>query len=161
MAYPFKPHDPLASITEWLLSASAEVGAEYFQLPVQWTDDCHYSLGGEVDKSRHPIIRGNAKPDFLVHVPGRMDNLLVVEVKPGNAAVARMTDDLMKLLAFRRKPANYVAAYFLVYGASIAKWPALRKQLLSVAGANFDPSLVTCFIHEEPRARAQAVSWAP
>jgi hypothetical protein len=112
-----------------------------------------------VDKSRHPIIRGNAKPDFLVHVPGRMDNLLIVEVKPGNSAIARMTDDLMKLLAFRRKPASYVAAYFLIYGASIAHWPALRKQLLDVAGANFDPSLVTCVIHERPGTRAKAVPW--
>ena len=57
----------------------------YHQLRLAWPN-WDYSLGGEVDKRKHPIIHGqdldNAKPDLLIHVPGTMDrNLVVVEIK--------------------------------------------------------------------------------
>jgi hypothetical protein len=41
---------------------------------------CPFSLGGEIDTNR------GWKPDFLVHIPGQMTNLVILEVKPGNAA---------------------------------------------------------------------------
>jgi hypothetical protein len=176
--------DALNSVTEWLLCASSQVGKEYFQLPIagaeeheyrervycyelyhrwrcQWTDGFRFSLCGEVDKSGHPVIKGNWKPDFLVHVPGQMVNLLVVEVKPSNADIGRMADDLSKLATFRGYPAKYFAAYFLVYGLSLGEWPSLRDQLVKATAGSvpFDPSLVSCFIHEKPGARAQVVDW--
>ena len=50
----------------------------YHQLRARWPH-WPYSLGGEVDKSDHTIVRGgpldNAKPDLLVHIPGQMTNL--------------------------------------------------------------------------------------
>jgi hypothetical protein len=81
-----------------ILSASyARIDAGYFQLPQADGDSVYrervycyelyhqmramwgqfpYSLGGEVDKSGHALFRGGpyaqAKPDFLVHVPGDM-----------------------------------------------------------------------------------------
>lgn len=87
--------DELAQVTEWLLSASSQIGREYFQLPVagaeepeyrervycyelyhrwrcHWFDSFPFSLSGEVDKTGHPLIRGAPKPDFLVHIPGQM-----------------------------------------------------------------------------------------
>ena len=46
----------------------------YHQLRVATGDDFGYSLGGGVDKARHPILREFAldktKPDLLVHQPG-------------------------------------------------------------------------------------------
>jgi len=116
----------LSLVTEWLLCASSQISAPYFQLPVagtedsevreraycyelyhrwrsHWPDDFAFSLNGEVDKSGHSLILGNLKPDFLVHVPGQMsNNLLVMEVKPANADKSRMVDDLKKLTYFRR-----------------------------------------------------------
>lgn len=58
----------------------------YRQLQLAWPNR-DYSLRGEVDKRKHPVIHGqdldNAKRDLLVHVPGTMDrNLVVVEIKP-------------------------------------------------------------------------------
>lgn len=181
----------LGLVTEWLLTASEEVPSEYFQLPVasserpeyrervycyelyhrwrcQWRCDFPFSLGGEINKQGHPLIRGDEQPDFLVHVPGQMCNLLVVEVKPVNAALARMSDDLKKLTRFRRElydqdglPASYHAAYFWLYGLPLRNWPVLRERLLAdVAGsADFDPGLVSCFVHEQAGARALPVDW--
>jgi hypothetical protein len=178
-------------VTEWLLRASSQVGPEYFQLPVagreepdyrervycyelyhlwrcHWTEGFPFSLSGEVDKQQHPLIRGGVKPDFLVHVPGRMSNLLVVEVKPTNAAVTRMADDLKKLTMFRRDlpqqhgaPGNYYAGYFWLYGLPVKEWGTLRDQVLRAVAppADFDPSLVSCFIHERAGTRAVKVAW--
>ncbi|MBI3045838.1 MAG: hypothetical protein HYY78_23775 [Betaproteobacteria bacterium] len=176
--------EDLDSVTEWLLRASSEIPREYFQLPVadaeepeyrervycyelyhrwrcHWPGDFPFSLGGEVDKTGHPIIRGNPKPDFLVHVPGKMTNLLVVEVKPRNRDIGRMAEDLKKLVAFRRQPVNYFAAYFLVYGLTLSEWPTLRERLLLAARGDveFDRMLISCFVHEAPGERAKAVAW--
>jgi hypothetical protein len=91
---------------ELLSHATGSVGRNYFMLPVadaaggepllQYRErvyayelyhclrcvwpDWPYSLGGEVGKRRHPVVRGadldNVKPDLLVHVPGKMDHNL-------------------------------------------------------------------------------------
>jgi hypothetical protein len=183
--------DELAQVTEWLLCASSQIGPEYFQLPVAGAEEpayrervycyelyhrwrCHwfegfpFSLNGEVDKSGHRLIRGGLKPDFLVHIPGWMINLLVMEVKPANADRDDMVVDLKKLTKFHRdlvdqegQPANYYAAYFWVYGISPEDWPQLREELLQKMGGNqeIDISLISCYVHEVPGARAIPVAW--
>ena len=83
---------------------------------------------GEIDKQGHPIIRTGAKPDFLVHSAGVMENLLAVEVKPSNAETEKMLKDLRTLTRFRRDIAvgqNYFAAYFLVYGIEREAWTSV------------------------------------
>lgn len=181
----------LELVTEWLLCASGQIAQEYLLLPdasdepksrervycyelyhrwrCHWPRNFKFFLNGEVDKKRHPVIPGEPKPDFLVHVPGKMSemsNLLVMEVKPGNADPTRMRDDLNKLTQFRRnlshhdQPANYFAAYLWIYRLQFNEWPTLRSKLLSAQQSNeFDPSLISCFIHEEAGTRAVPVSW--
>ncbi|TSA00314.1 MAG: hypothetical protein D4R81_07930 [Nitrospiraceae bacterium] len=181
----------LSLVTEWLLCASSQISVPYFQLPVagaedpqyrervycyelyhrwrcHWSDGFPFSLSGEVDKGGHRLIRGNRKPDFLVHIPGQMTNLLIVEVKPANADRARMIDDLKKLTYFRRdlkdqddNPANYYAAYFWLYGLAMNDWPNLRNELLVElqGSADFDRALVSCIVHEAPGVRALRAQW--
>lgn len=183
--------EELQVVTEWLLHASTQLAPEYFQLPVagaeepeyrervycyelyhrwrcHWAEGFPFALSGEVDKQGHPLIRGDSKPDFLVHIPGRMSNLLVMEVKPANSELARMSDDLKKLTRFRRdlrdqdgSPANYCAAYFWLYGLALRDWSGLCRRLLeAVAGSeHFDRALVSCIVHERPGVRAVAVAW--
>jgi hypothetical protein len=175
--------EALSVVTGWLICASSQIGSEYIQLPVAGQEEpeyrervycyelyhrwrCHwpasfeFSLSGEVDKGRHPLIRGSPKPDFLVHVPGEMRNLLAVEVKPKNADIARMADDLIKLTRFRREW-NYHAAYFWVYGTSKNDWPLLREEIVrKVAGTqDVDFSLISCFVHERAGVPALRVGW--
>lgn len=181
----------LKMVTDGLLSASSQVGSAYFQLPVagkeepeyrervycyelyhrwrcHWPPSWEFSLSGEVDKSGAPLIRGSPKPDFLVHVPGQMKNLLVLEVKAKNADVDRMVEDLTKLTMFRcdlkdlsGQPANYHAAYFWIYGASGKEWSLLRDQIVEKVDSKggVDLSLISCFLHERAGMPAFRVTW--
>ncbi|MGH8127527.1 MAG: methionyl-tRNA formyltransferase-like protein [Gammaproteobacteria bacterium] len=92
----------------------------YYQLRINWTEP-DYFLSGEVDKSGHPMIRGNhldrTKPDFLVHVPGGMNNFAVVEVKPITGSVKGIKKDIQTLGAYLDY-ANYQRAFYLIYGCS-------------------------------------------
>jgi hypothetical protein len=155
----------LRVVTKWLLSASSQISEDYFRVPVagvdpqyrervycyelyhqwrrHWHDGVGYSLCGETDKRGHLYVHGkhidSVKPDFLIHIPGRMtndSNLLVMEVKPKTADPNEIADDLEKLTAFRLnlkdeqgRPANYYAAFLWIYGLERNKWPNLRRRL--------------------------------
>lgn len=104
-----------------------------------------------MDKEGYPLIREAPRPDFLVHIPGQMTNLLVMEVTSRNADRNSMVDDLKKLTTFRRDlvnqdglPANYHVAYFSVYGISPEEWPQLSEQLPRAVRGNqeVDRSLI-------------------
>lgn len=130
-----------------LREATRRVEAHYFQLPVAGAEApiyrervyCYelyhrlrqvmpnewpYVLGGEVDKGGHPIIRegvGEAKPDFIVHVPGSMDrNLAVVEVKPVTSGQGAIVKDVRTLTRFTAL-AGYFGGVYLVYGSGDIK----------------------------------------
>ena len=126
-----------------LASATERIGTSYFQLPIDghevpiyrervycyelyhqmrsaWPEDSEFTLGGEVDKSGHPLIRGNnldrVKPDLLIHIPGNMgSNHTVIEIKPIKCDPAGISKDLSTLTAFRRH-AEYKRAVYLFYG---------------------------------------------
>jgi hypothetical protein len=180
----------LRLVTEWLLCASSLVGKDFIQLPVADAEDPEYrervycyelyhqwrthwpkgfpfSLSGEIDKSGHPLIRNRTKPDFLVHIPGQMTNLLIVEVKPKNAVRLEMAEDLVKLTHFRRdlknkdkSPANYYEAYFWLYGISIDEWPKVNSQIKKASkDKDVDYSLIKCFIHEGEGIKAKHMEW--
>lgn len=123
--------------------ATANVPSQYFQLPVDgqedliyrervycyelyhqlrtvWPENTQYSLGGEVDKSGHRLIRGNGldncKPDFLVHVPGDMGgNFAIIEVKTIKAIRSEIKKDVATLISFLDY-AGYERAILLFYG---------------------------------------------
>jgi hypothetical protein len=105
----------------------------YHQMRRQWSK-FRYSLGGEVDKSGHPIFRDgpyrHSKPDFLVHVPGDMgENLAIVEVKASTATFAAMSADVKKLIWYCGPPANYFCGILHVYGYETKfdrAWPNLK-----------------------------------
>jgi hypothetical protein len=127
-----------------LMAATARVTAQYFRLPVAAEEqakavyrervycyelyhhlrnvlDCErlpagYALNGEIDKQAHPFIRRSA-PDFLFHVPGDMNqNLVVVEVKPINAKPHGIKKDVKNLAYFVSPEVGYRLGVMLVYG---------------------------------------------
>jgi hypothetical protein len=188
----------LDKVTEWLLVASESLSEEYFQLPVageepqyrervycyelyhlwrqNWSDGFPFSLSGEVDKEKHPIIRRKVKPDFLVHIPGQMTNLLVMEVKPKPKPgidvpyyakeVTEILDDLEKLTWFRRElaeygpNANYFAAFMWFYGLNVEEWPTLRECLrVRIEDQRIDPMLIRYFLHQQFGERPREVYW--
>jgi hypothetical protein len=138
-----------------LADAASRVTAPFFQLPVAGLEDAtyrervyayelyhqlrllwpldlaRYSLGGEVDKAGHPLVRGNdldrTKPDLIAHVPGDMDwNLAVVEIKSARVEQDAVERDLRKLAAFCDPDrGRYTSAYFLVYGVPVFQLESL------------------------------------
>ena len=128
----------IETFNKYLEKATKAIAESYFELPVDGSDDpiyrervyCYelyhqlrktfkdynwYKLYGEVDKTGHPLLPGDYKPDFIIHNPGDMDtNLAIIEVKPIIATRAEMEKDLIKLEFFLEK-GNYYAGILLVY----------------------------------------------
>ena len=175
----------LEQVTTWPLDASAEVPPLYFRLPVAGQEGpayrervyCYelyhrwrclwrtngYALCGEIDKQGHPIVRRSPKPDFLVHAPGQMANLLVVEVKPRNASFPKMVKDLRTLTYFRRELRDeaYAASYFWLYGVTRAEWPAIAAELTERVAQDdaVDLSMIRPVLHEQAGTRAAFAEW--
>lgn len=137
----------------------------YHQLRSLWPASLNdFSLSGEVDKSGHPLIRDNmldrVKPDILVHVPGEMDqNLVVLEVKPINGRRRGFSKDFKTLTEFRDR-AEYDCAIHLTYGTE----PEDRDHLLEQAyvlqeeapeEVNFDQ--LEIWYHGAPGLEASAI----
>lgn len=172
--------EALNHFEEIVAVACSRIGAEYFQLPVADADAVYrervycyelyhqlrrlwrgfpFSLGGEVDKEGHPHFEdgphAGAKPDFLVHQPGRMDrNLACVEVKPATSRVATFKEDLRKLTWFHLN-ARYHGGIFLVYGQNleIEDWDArVRDKVLRAMrdDAEIDPAAIRVLFHGGP-----------
>lgn len=134
----------MSNFLQILEMATSRIEHEYFQLPVAGKENAIYrercycyelyhqirlcweggpeKISGEVDKSGHPIIRGdgldNTKPDFIIHVPESMDeNIAVVEVKPIVASLRGVKKDINTLVSYLNS-AGYKDAVYLFYGSS-------------------------------------------
>jgi len=133
----------------------------YHQLRLNWPVDSEYRLSGEVDKNGHPLIWGGrldrVKPDFLVHVPGRMWNAVVMEVKPVTVDAMGLRKDLRTLTAFTQRPANYDRAILLVYGnGALRRVKQLASTLVAERDERIDPTAVELWIHSMPSEEAVA-----
>ena len=103
----------------------------YHQLRLLLGDDFPYKLDGELDKKSHRIILDEEKPDFVIHVPGEMEqNLVVVEVKTVVAVkgdINKLRNDFVKLGRFISE-ANYYRAIMLIYGSINSHLPQNIKR---------------------------------
>lgn len=169
-------------LDQLLSQAAAAIQRQYFQLPVDgqedpiyrervycyelyhqlrsiWPEDCGYSLGGEVDKAGHRLIRGNdldnAKPDFLIHVPGDMGgNHAVIEVKPVRAAINTIRADIETLRNFRDY-AGYQRAIFYIYGSPTHG--NARERAIQFLN-RLPGTKVEVWVHEKPQKSAERVA---
>jgi hypothetical protein len=160
-----------------LSAATATVPAHYFQLPVAGQADAIYRervycyelyhqlrtlleslaqgdpltrfvLNAEIDKQHHPFIEHHM-PDFVFHIPGTMEqNLVVIEVKPISARPDGIGKD-MESLTYFTSDARYERGIELVYGDGsldnfIREFPRDNPKL-------------QLFWHQSPCTRAVAV----
>jgi len=81
----------------------------------------NYLLFGELSKQGHAIIAGGKMPDLLVHIPGTMDNnLVIIEIKSTSATntASDFEVDLNKLEKFLNlEEGEYYRAIELIYGS--------------------------------------------
>jgi hypothetical protein len=87
--------------------------------------------------------------------------LAVIEIKPFRARGStdereKFQRDIEKLVAFRRTPARYEAAIFLVFGNGIERAQGYGRDLQQ-RGTNLDA--VQLWHHPEPNRHATMVSW--
>ena len=177
----------LSLVADALIEATQHVEDIYFQLPVAGKEEpqfrervyCYelyhqmrccwpevpHRVTGEIDKNGHPWIYYGpldySKPDFTVHIPGRMaDNLLVIEVKAFAPNDGQIATDLRKLTGYCRT-ADYFAAYYLIYGFSEVGATAFssRCKQLAAGDAEIDLSRIVLFNHSAPLAPASHVAW--
>jgi len=136
--------------------ATVRVSRPYFQLPVARQEDpiyrervyCYelyhqirpllesdqelsrYTLSGEIDKAGHKIIRRYI-PDFVVHDPGRMDNLITIEVKSINGQLQGVQKDLDTLVYFVSDEVRYQCGIYLIYGDDERAFEVFKQQFLA------------------------------
>jgi hypothetical protein len=172
------PISPAAEqFIEDLCHAAARVPWQYFQLPVFGKEDPIYRervycyelyhqlrmlmeehgglagcvLSGEIDKQGHPVIRQCA-PDFMFHNPGRMENLVVVEVKPISADIDGVRKDRETLEYFLSPEVGYEAGIELVYGDG-ERAPTAFQDVF----ADADPERIRVLWHCQPGKRATVI----
>lgn len=139
----------------------------YHQFRLSWGNYGDFSLGGEVDKTHHPLMRGldidNTKPDLLVHRPGDMDgNLAIIEVKPVIARKPGIRKDLRTLTAFLRH-GKYHHAIYLVYGGDAQALGTFtekaRRWQIDDEERRIDIGAIALFWHRLPNRSAEQVAW--
>jgi hypothetical protein len=130
----------------------------YHQMRRIWPEDANpYWLGGEIDKAGHPVmteLAGAVKPDFLVHVPGAMDNFAIIEVKPQRASTRGIKKDLTTLANFVTH-GQYHRAIYLIYGYQ-AEVTAARLQHILAATSDLPP--IEIWVHRNPGTPAERIS---
>lgn len=173
-----------------LIQATSNIGTLYFQLPIAtrerpiyrervycyelyhqlrvlWPSFSWYTLGGEVDKTGHPLFRDgplcNVKPDILVHQPGDMSgNLVVLEVKPIRATTKGIEKDLITITEFVHL-AEYKWGMYLVYGGSQKQIEDYRRRIQQIAigenQARIDLEQIELYWHRMPNTEATKVNW--
>ena len=107
-----------------------------YMIRARWLPDTRHTLAGEIDKSGHPLIRGNGldncKPDFLVHLPGEMEgNYAAIEVKPVTAKRRDVVKDIETSSPSSTTAATSVESIFFMVTVQMAKGRQSRHQSLS------------------------------
>jgi hypothetical protein len=149
--------------------ATQHVSVEYYSIPRDGMEGHHYReraycyelyhqmklrfidlgcqgllINGELDKSQHKLFKEasirNAKPDFLVHSPGKREgNHTIIEVKKADSDPAKWCNDIETIAAFMKKGPvkgkmpEYRHGIFLIFGNKAKDQTALTsKSILSV-----------------------------
>lgn len=97
----------------------------YHQLQNVIPNGFNYKLHGEVDKKGHPIFRSRI-PDFIVHDPGSMNNLIVIEIKSieGIKDARGFRSDIDTFIEFLGSRNGYFKAIYLIYGNGSIDFPS-------------------------------------
>jgi len=159
------------------MKAIENMDAHYFQFPVAGRDEpiyrervyCYelyhklrcalgdvfpYRLHGEVDKVGHSTIKNAKKPDFIVHKPGNMSNLVIIEVKPVTVKerIKELCEDF-KTLKWFLDNADYYRAIMLIYGKVNGSLPVKIGQEIENV---HDKRIITLW-HHEPNKKPQII----
>jgi len=123
----------------------------YHQLRRRLPEDFPYLLHGEIDKSGYDWIAelfgGSCpNPDFVVHVPGKPKNLVVIEVKTKGNKKSEIQKDIGKLNKFITK-VNYYRGILLLFGSD------------EIQDMKIPDKRIIAMCHNEPGQRPRIMDW--
>ena len=124
----------------------------YHQMRLRIGDDYPYTLHGEIDKRGHQFIEHifgqSPNPDFVVHMPGSMNNLAVIEVKVSNCTPRQAQEDIEKIRKFCSL-VGYTIGFFLLFGSS-----SPHEEIIELGLQNQNPCL-RIYWHNQVNERPQ------
>lgn len=107
----------------------------YHQLRNNLPEGFPYTLHGEIDKRGHEEIclhfEGCPNPDFIIHEPGTMNNLTVIEVKHSGNSTIKANDDITKIRTFINQ-VGYQHGIFLIFGNRLIEGLKINNEKISV-----------------------------
>ncbi|MBX3426061.1 MAG: hypothetical protein KF688_10310 [Pirellulales bacterium] len=129
----------------------------YHQLRLRWPEGCDYSLGGEVDKRNHPILKDleadRCIPDLLVHTPGDMrGNAAIIEVKVSKGLKAKHIRKDIRTLSRFVVDVRYQRAIYLIYGHTADNRLLNRIERIAVSECR---CLIELWTHIEAESEAR------
>jgi hypothetical protein len=107
------------------------------------------------DKKSHICYPNGEKPDFVVHIPGKMDqNLVVIEVKSVTVKdhIKELRKDFDKLKMFIFEP-KYYRAIMLIYGNVNCNLPQNIKQEIE----NIQDKKIITLWHDSPNKKPKII----
>ena len=128
----------------------------YHQLRLLLGDDFPYKLDGELDKKSHICYPNGEKPDFVIHIPGKMEqNLVVIEVKPVTVKdhIKELGKDFDKLKMFISEEAKYYRAIMLIYGSINGDLPQNIRQEIE----NIHDEKIIILWHDSPNKKPKII----
>ena len=144
---------PVAGVPEAILRERVYCYELYHQLRTLISREAMFAncaLSGEIDKQGHPLIR-QYSPDFVLHVPGRTENHVIVEVKPITGSARGIRKDRNSIEYFLSADVGYTNGVHLVYGnGAINRFEAAWRR--PPPAGNVD-----LLWHRQPGERAQRV----
>lgn len=130
----------------------------YHQMRVEWPFADKHDLQAEVDKCGSSLFCGeilkNAKPDFLIHKAGNVDNnFIAMEVKSADASNRDIKSDLNKLSAMK-SVANYRNAIYLIFGKTAQEKASKIHKLINEFLIS---ESIEIWVHDYPNAAARRI----
>lgn len=107
----------------------------YHQLRNRLPAGFPYTLHGEIDKRGHEEISHHfdvcPNPDFIVHDPGTMNNLAVIEVKHSYNSCSEVNDDIAKIRVFIDQ-VGYQHGILLLFGDKLIEGIDINNEKINV-----------------------------
>lgn len=125
----------------------------YHQMRCLWPTNNEYILSGEIDKNSHYYISNLVGsfpiPDFLIHMPGTMNNEAIIEVKTSNLQPTGIKKDITNLSVFVEK-AGYKRAIFLIFGDGFTKEKLenIEKTYFSLNNSGVNVQPIEIWLHD-------------
>ncbi len=141
----------------------------YHQLRNQWVNNGSIRIHAEVDKSGHKKIKGQDKPDFILHIPGQHEelsptNFIVMEVKRARryetgtnveTDKTAIKTDIDKLSKFRHE--NFYKRAIYLFFETVDSNTLIEQVRCALDGVDLEEE-IELWLHSDVNERARLIA---